>query len=349
MSKNEQENSIQLLKASLAEKRFDRLYIFHGEETFLLHHYFGQLRKHLVDPLTESFNFQKFTGENFTLLDFADVVESLPMMSERTMVWVDDIDIFKLNEDERTKLADIFDDIPEYCTVVFTYETVQWNPDKRQKKLWASILENATVVEFAKQDHRSLIAWITRHFAAEKKTIKPDLCSYLIDITGGTMTALAGEISKISSYSEADAITKSDIDAVTEPVLDAVAFQMTDFLSRGEYGAAFSKLQQLLKMQEEPLKILGAIGAHFRKLSAARTLLDCGKSYNDLMRLYVPPMTDYAAKKTMQTAKNFSASFCERALLLVLETDHNIKTSIDTPERLLEVLILQLSQEARNG
>ena len=34
---------------------------------------------------------------------------------------------------------------------------------------------------------------------------------------------------------------------------------------------------------------------------------------------------------------------------LVMETDYQIKTSFDEPERLLEVLILRLAQEARNG
>ena len=342
-------SSYQQLKQDIRDKQPKRLYIFHGEETFLLHHYLDQLRRLLLDEVTEAFNSHRLNSETFDIRTLADAVEGLPVMAEHTYVQVDDIDLFKRSEDEREKIIDLISDIPEYCTVVFTYETTQWHPDKRLKKLWDAVESNAFVVEFAKQDHRSLIAWITRHFAAEKKTITPDLCTYLIDITGGTMTALAGEISKIASYSEADAITKSDIDAVTEPVLDAVAFQMTDFLSRGEYGAAFAKLQQLLKMQEDPLKILGAVGAHFRKLSAARTLLDSGKTYADLMRLYTPPMADYAAKKTMQAAKSFSVAFCEKATLLVMETDRNIKTSLDTSERLLELLILQLSQEARNG
>ena len=115
---------------------------------------------------------------------------------------------------------------------------------------------------------------MTRHFAAAGKRISTDHSAYLIDITGGTMTALSGEIDKICAYSGADEIRKSDIDAVTEPVLDAVVFQMTDLLSAGRYDQAFQKLQQLLKMQQEPLAILGAVGGHFRRISAARTLLD---------------------------------------------------------------------------
>ena len=338
---------LQVLKASIRAKTADRLYVFYGEEAFLLHHYLEQLRKLLVDELTESFNYHKFNNENFDILSFADAVENLPMMAEHTMIWVDDIDIFKLGEADRTKMAEILSDIPEYCTVVFTYETTQWKPDKRLKKYWDTIESCATIVAFNKQSQRDLIAWITRHFAANKKNITPDLCSYLIDITGGTMTALAGEISKICAYSDADTIIKSDIDAVTEPVLDAMVFQMTDLLGAGEYGAALVKLQQLLKMQEEPLSILGAVGGHFRRLGTARTLSDNGKNAADLMRLY--SMADYAARRTMNAASRFSASFYAKAAELVLETDYQMKTSFDDPDRLLEILILRISQEARNG
>jgi DNA polymerase-3 subunit delta len=130
-------------------------------------------------------------------------------------------------------------------------------------------------------------------------------------------------------------------------VLDAVVFQMTDLLSKGNYAAALDKLQTLLKMQQEPLAILGAVGSHFRRLSAARVLLDNGRSSAELMKLC--GLGDYPARKTMDAARNISAPFCAKAAKLVVETDYKMKTSFDDNERLLEFLILQLAQEARNG
>ena len=330
-------NALQELKTSLKNKDLGRLYFFHGEETFLLHHYLGQMRKQLLDPLTESFNFHRLNNETFDIRDFADAVENLPMMAESTFVQVDEIDLFKMNEGDRNKMVEILSDIPDYCTVVFTYITTPWKPDKRLKKLWEAVDGNGQIVEFAKQDQRDLVAWVTRHFAARKKRISTDLCVYLIDITGGTMTALAGEID----------IRKTDIDAVTEPVLDAVVFQMTDLLSAGRYDQALLKLQQLLKMQQEPLAILGAVGGHFRRIATARTLLDNGRNSSELQKLCGIP--DYPARKTMDAARRFSAEFCRKASVLVLETDYKMKTSFDDSERLLELLILQLAQEARNG
>ena len=339
-------NGLQELKASIKNKSLDRLYFFHGEETFLLNHYLGQMKKVTLDPLTESFNFHRLNSETFDIRDFADAVENLPMMAESTFVQVDDIDLFKMNEGDRTKMCDILSDIPDYCTVVFTYLTVGWKPDKRLKKLWEAV-ENGSIVEFAKQDQRDLMAWVGKHFSAHKKRITPDLCAYLIEITGGTMTALSGEIDKICAYSGAEEIRRSDIDAVTEPVMDAVVFQMTDLMSGGRYDQALLKLQQLLKMQQEPLAILGAVGNHFRRISTARTLLDNGRNASELAK--VCGIQDFAARKTMDIARRFRPEFCRTAARLVLETDYKMKTSFDDNERLLELLILQLGQEVRNG
>ena len=347
MAKKEETGyALQALKTAIKEKNLSGLFIFHGEETFLQQHYLSQVKKQLIEELTESFNFHKLTTETFDVQTFADAVENLPMMAEHTMVWVDEIDLFKLPEADRNKLAEVFSDIPDYCTVIFTYETTAWKPDKRLKKFWEAINANAKIVEFPKQEQRDLIPWVTRHFASQKKSISSELCAYLIEITGGTMTALAGEIRKICAYSGADVIRKSDIDAVTEPVMDAVVFQMTDMLGRGEYGKALLKLQQLLKMQQEPVVILGAVGGHFRRLSTARTLMDHGRGSADLMKLC--GIGDYAARKTMDAARHFRPAFCSRASELILEADYKLKTSYDDPDRILEVLILQLAQEARN-
>ena len=341
------DTGLQMLKQDIRNHQLRRMYIFYGEETFLLHHYLEQVKKQAIDPLTESFNFHKLTKENFDIQVLADAVESLPMMAETTFVWIDDIDIFKLSDTDRTKMVEIFSDIPDYCTLILTFEVTPWKPDKRYKKLWDAIETFALTVEFPKQGQRELVAWITRHFAAEGKTIDPQLCVYLIEMTGGTMTTLAGEISKIAAYSDNEIVVKSDIDAVTEPVLDAVVFQMTDCIMEGQYGPALLKLQQLLKLQEKPLAILGAIGLHVRQIGTALTLYNDGQNAYDLVRLC--GMKDYAAKKIMSKAKRFSAHFCAVAAQLVMETDFQIKTSRDDPERLLEMLLLRLAEEARNG
>ncbi len=338
---------LEILKKAIQNKSLGRLYVLFGEEVFLLEHYLGQMKQQLLDPLTEDFNYHRFNTETFDITAFCEAVENLPMMAEFTLIQVEDIDLFKLIETDRGRIAATLCDIPDYCTVVFRYTVGAWKPDKRQKKLWDAIDKNGLIVEFAKQNQQDLTAWITRHFAARQKKISGDLCGYLIEITDGTMTSLMGEIDKICAYSGADTICRADIDAVVEPVLDAVVFQMTDKMSSGQFDGALVKLQELLKMQQEPVALLGAIGAHYRRIGTARTLLDHRKSAYDLQKLCGIP--DYPAKKAMEAARKVSPGFCKTAVTLIMETDYKLKTSGGDSQRLLERLILDLAREARNG
>ena len=144
--KQNTDNGLRDLKQALKEKAPGRLYFFYGEETFLLTYHLDRLKKLILDPVTESFNFHRFTEETWSITDFSDAVEMLPMMAEKTMVQVDDVELFKLPEDERNRLSEIFRDLPAYCTVVFTYITAPWKPDKRMRKLWEAMDSSGLVV-----------------------------------------------------------------------------------------------------------------------------------------------------------------------------------------------------------
>ena len=340
-------DGVSLLKAALKEKNPGRLYFFYGEESYLRSYYLETLKKQLLDGPAMDFNFHRFTTENMDLNAVQDAIEALPMMAERSLIQIDDYDPFKLKEDDRETVIRMISDLPDYCCVVFNYETEELKPDKRMKKLHEAITKHGLLVEFRKQDGRELVNWVRRHFIKQKKDIDDKLSQYLIYITGGTMTALASEITKICTYMDGQLVTKADIDAVVEPVMDAVVFDITDAIAAGDYGLALEKLQMLMKMQEEPIPILGAIGAQMRRLRCAKVLAANGKGGDSLMKLC--SMADYPARKTMSAAAKVSLEFCNKAVLLCTETDYRMKTSYDRPQRLLEILILELSEEARHG
>lgn len=345
--KNGQPDGLARLKADLKAKQPGNLYVFFGEEGYLRRYYLEQLRKQLLGGPAETFNVHRFTSENMSLDGLQDAVEALPMMAERTMIQVDDYDLFKAAEADRERLIAMLSDLPDYCCLVFYYEAAAYKPDKRLKKLYAALTGNGTEVEFCKQGARELGSWVRRHFLGHQKDIDDKLCQYLIFQTGGTMTALASEIEKICAYAERSTICRADIDAVVEPVLDAVVFDITDAIAGGDYGLALRKLQTLLQMQEEPIPILGAIGAQMRRLRCAKVLAAAGKGGDSLMKFC--SIGDYPARKTMAAASRVSQQFCDRAVILCAETDYRMKTSYDSPQRLLEFLLLQLAEEARHG
>ena len=228
MAKKAESGGYARLKGDLAQKTPGSFYVLYGEEDYLRRYYLSMLRRQLVDGPTEDFNFHRLTSENFSMQVLSESLEALPMMAERTMIQVDDVDLFALPEDDRTQLAALFSDIPDYACLVLVY--ADFKPDKRKKKLWDAMEKNAVLAEFAYQTERDLTAWIVRHFRAEKKNISPALCGYLLQRCGSSMTRLDAEIAKICAYSGADDIVRADIDAVVEPTLEAVVFEITDAL-----------------------------------------------------------------------------------------------------------------------
>ncbi len=333
-------------KAELKQGNLGNFYIFYGEEAYLRTYYLDQVKKKLIDDFTEAFNFHRFTEENLTPDALADSVESIPMMAERSLVIVEDIDFYKQPEDARNTYAAVFSDLPDYCTVILTYDTVEYKQDKRMKTL-SQAMENAVEVQFNKPSERELSVWIYKHFKPHGQEISESLCRYFIQITGGSMTRMATEIEKVAAYAKEPVITREDIDAVVEPVMEAVVFDLTDAIAAGRYETALLKLSILLQKQEEPISILANIGSQFRRIAAAHTLRGAGMNMKDLMALC--GCAAYPAERAMEFARRISEPFCEKAVALCLETDLQMKTSYDDPQRLLELLVLRLAQEARRG
>ena len=121
-------------------------------------------------------------------------------------------------------------------------------------------------------------------------------------------------------------------------------FQITDALGQRDFGRALERLHVLLKLQTEPIPIVAAIGAQMRRLYAAKLLQNAGKGAEALSSLC--GIAPYAATKTMQQARRVSERFWRRAVEHCCRTDYQIKTSYDDPERLTELLILTLAEEA---
>ena len=317
-------------KADLKAGTLGSFYIICGEEAFLRSHYVELATKKLTDGPAGEFNFHRFSADDCTPQALADAIDAMPMMAERTLVRVDDVDLFKQPEGAREQYAAILSDIPDYCCVLFVYDTVEFKINSTMKKLAAAVKEHAQIVSFGKQSERSLCAWITRHFRAHGKSVTDELCQYLIFRTDGLMTTLGGEIDKIAAYQEGDAITRGAIDAVNR-----------------DFEKALFKLQELYAMQTDPIVVLGAIGAQLRRLYYARVILSSGGGQKELMEL--TGLKSYPAGLTMTAARRVTDRFCQSAIQLVLDTDLSMKTSAGEQEQLLELLLVRLAQEAQHG
>ena len=332
--------AFQKLKADLSAGTLGCAYIFYGEESYLREYYLGEVRKKLIPDGFEEFNFHALEGKDLTVQSLVEMAEAMPMMAERTLLVISDYDIFKLAEEQREKLIAFLGDIPEYCCLVFVYDTVEYKPNRTMKKLFKAITDNVETVEFKAQDSSDLVAWIARRFKALGKDIDRQTAEYLIFTCGGLMTGLVPEIAKIGAYAKGKTITQKDIDAVADPILSAEVFKLSDAVLQGNYDLAASILGDLLKMQQEPIMILAALGSQLRRIHTARLALDSGRDKYWLMELW-EMKSAYPAKLLMNAAKRTTAEWCADAVKMCQVLDRRLKSErgIDAAGELKLLLI----------
>ena len=317
--------AFQKLKSDLAAGTPGCAYLFYGEESYLREYYLGELRKKLVPAGFEEFNYHALEGKDLTVQSLAEMAEAMPMMAERTLLVATDFDLFKLNEEQREKLIAFLGDIPEYCCVVFVYDTVDYKPNKTMKKLYKAVTDHVQTVEFRAADSSDLVAWIARRFKALGKEIDRQTAEYLVFTCGGLMTGLVPEIAKIGAYAKGKAVTQKDIDAVADPVLSAEVFKLSDAVLQGNYDLAASILGDLLKMQTEPIMILAALGSQLRRIYTARMAIDSGHDKYWLMELW-DMKSDYPAKLLLTAAKRTTADWCADAVTMCQVLDRRMKS-----------------------
>ena len=328
MAKNDSRSrggGYEALRAAIKAGVPANLYIFYGEERYLLQTMARQLKELLIPGGFEEFNYHRLTGKGLTVQELAETAEAMPMMAEHTLITVTDMDIFKLDESQRTALIDLLGDFPPYCTLVFLYEQVPYKRDGKMKKLCAALNEYVQEVEFVQQERSDLLNWLKRRFAATGHDIDQTAADHLLFTCGSLMRGLIPEIEKIAAYARHERITVADIDAVAEPVLDARIFDMTNAVTARNYDRAAAILADLLRMQTEPIAILAALGKELRRLYTARLALDGGKDRVWLKELW-SMSSDYPAKLLLQAAKKVDHDWCRQAVKRSQTLDRRMKS-----------------------
>ena len=332
------------LRRRLKSGLLDRCYLLYGKERYLQDYYGRELRKAVLGSEDDSFNLRLLEGKNLDLQALADAVDAYPSFAERAMVEVRDYDPYQISEDECKRLFAILEDLPDYCCVVFLFDTVEFKPDKRKKKLWEQLKKLVTLVEFPLQGQSELIRWIQKHYNAKGKEITSEDAAYLLFLCGSQMENLTNEIGKTAVYAKNKSVSRADIDAVVVPVVEAETFKLTDALSARDYERASELMYKLFQLGTEPIAVNAAIGSQLRRLYAARLVKEAGGNAITLAQLL--GTGDYTSRQYLRICTSFREAWYLRMIRLSAETDLGMKSSQGDPEDLLRSLFVTMAAEA---
>ena len=202
----------------LKENGPERLYLLHGPEDYLRTAFLAELRKVALEGGEDDFSYHRLGAETDSIA-LGEAINSVPFLSERSLVEVHNADLNKLKDAESEAFLSLLRDIPEYCTVAFV-QSANYSLDGRTKFVKA-LKGMARELKFTEQSDSALVDWCARRFAAQGKTADFEAITRLIFVSGNLMNRLIPEIDKIAAYTKGERVTTREVNAVAKKHLSA--------------------------------------------------------------------------------------------------------------------------------
>lgn len=242
---------MQNLKNDIKNGVFAPIYIFCGEEKFLIEHYTKEIIKNLTDEDTNEFNLLQISN---SLPDEAEIdafVSSYPFMSDKKVLVIEDTKIFKsITESQKEYFLDLASNMPEYLVVVFCETEIN-----KKSALYKEIAKKYRVCEFNFQDIPTLATWLVNLFKNFGREIAKEDALYMSEIAGPSMLALKSEAQKLVSFCETE-IDRASIDTLVTRNIENRVFAMIDDIVMQNADGAAKKFKDLKALNEEPIKII---------------------------------------------------------------------------------------------
>lgn len=339
----------QQLKAQLKADSISNAYLFYGDENYIKELYVSKLKKKLVDPSFESFNYHRYDGRQCDIDDIIKDAEILPMMSEYNFVYVSDFQVEKSKENIKA-LKDFLGDIPETTVLLLCYSTVE--PDVKSagfKAVLSAFDKAGTVVEFAKKSEGDLVKLIVSKTKKSGCTISSSDAKYLVSVVGSDITALLNELDKLCSHSLKGEISKKIIDELATKSLQARIYDLSKAVVSGDAQRAYSVLNTLFAMKEEPILLLSVIGSVYIDMYRVKCAKAAGASYDDVAQHFNYRGREFALRNASRDCASLSQAQLRKSLDIIAETDAMMKSTSTDKRTLTEELIIKLLMAAREG
>lgn len=338
------------------------VYLLYGPEMYLKDIVLSKVKEKYLDSSFETLNYSYIDGKSASHNDIINACETLPFMSEKKIVVVDDLPLFKGSNKEESSskaetsqgedaLSDYVNNISETTCLIFI-----WSGEKvdNRKRIIKNIKKIGRVIELEKIKNEELDRWTINQFKIHKKNISKNEISYFLVSTSyldrntdKTLYDLENEIKKVVNYiGDRDEITKSDIDDTKPKSLENDIFKLVDYISQKNIAMAIKLFNEMILSGEAAQKIMYMITRQIRLLLAAKLLREKGydiKTIGQKINVY----HNFIIQKLISQSMGFS----ERELIVGLErcrdTDSDIKTGRVDAKLGMEILIVELSKKAK--
>ncbi|MCL1873502.1 MAG: DNA polymerase III subunit delta [Clostridiales bacterium] len=331
------------LKKSISLGLFSPLYLFYGEEDYLLEEMVRELSRAML-PEQNGWNLAIFDGDEAAVGDLLAAARTPVFGGGRRLIIVKNAPWFaaggkkKAGEDSEglEVLAAFCQKPPGDLSIIFT---VAGSVDKR-RKLVKIIEKQGRAVYFPHLRQEELLAWLNQRFRTGGKKAERAALEYLVFAAGNSLHTLALEADKLCLYSQGQQISLDDAQTLVSKGSQVVVFELLEAVTARNALKSQSLLDQLLLQGEAQQRILILLAREFHNLLLAQDMLSRGESPGDLAAaLGLPP---FVVRKISAAARSFRRRDLITILELMLAADAAQKTGSGKLSEQLPLLILRI-------
>jgi DNA polymerase-3 subunit delta len=203
-------------------------------------------------------------------------------------------------------------------------------------------------VEMRRLDPRAALEGARRLARQHQLAIGDPLLAELAEALGHDMARIANEISKLALYAGGGKeITRDDLAALVPEARTSGLFELTDALAARDRTRALEILDTLTRMDVYlPLQISFLAGVFRYALAVKQAGVRNAGEVNRLFQRLGLPVWPARAQQALETANRFTRAQLERAMVLLFETDRDLRRDRPDDRIVMERLVWTLTQPA---
>jgi DNA polymerase-3 subunit delta len=333
------------LRNSVKNGNINPIYIFTGDETYLLDRALEHMVGVFMTPEGRTINLENLDGKSSGLDDLRASCETLPFMSERRVT------ILRSPEALLDKES-VADEFLKYIKNLGDHQVLLINDRdgkvKKNSKLYRYLNKAGGTVVFEKLKGKDLTDWILGKLAERDKSMSYADLNYFIQQSSynsrnisTTLYDLDNEIKKLSDFANGKNIDRSTLDQVLIKPLDKNIFDFLGAVGKNDTDRAMEVFNEIYLMNEPVPRILFMISRQFRLLLGYVTYREKGYGSGEIQeKLKIKP---YEFGKIAAQGNGMDQDRLRDILEEILQTDRKLKTTSSDQRLEMEMLIVKLT------
>ncbi|UFA51389.1 DNA polymerase III subunit delta [Deinococcus radiophilus] len=188
-----------------------------------------------------------------------------------------------------------------------------------------------------------VLGWLVPYAKGQGLKLERDAAQYLADVFGNDLTGIASELNKLHFLPPGTRLNAETVQEVVGREQAGDSFVMLDAATAGRPVPALEQLGRLLRVGEDPFRLLGAVVWQYSLIARCVGLIaQEGGRVSDAAAAQRLGAKPYPVKKALAVARRLNEAQARRHLGRIAQADLDLKRGHD-PARVLQRLMIELS------